>query len=262
VGVAPSSASGDTALDQSFGASSSATLIDGVSVVDPTPISGSSSSPATATPATTFSSVSPQSVGESWGQDLTATATLDGAASPSSSAFAAVSSSPSSVNPASNDAGATPTHGDDWATDGTPASSLSETNTDSRAFHLLLSFTFSTLCPPTLTLILFAAASSPSTTAFDTNTQSSATATNSFPTATYLADPSVSTVFPAAYANSTIYQATAPESYQTFAGNATYFLSSKHYGPCGTASSADDYVVAISDALVRPFLLFFCPYNH
>ncbi|GAA6036478.1 hypothetical protein JCM8097_003527 [Rhodosporidiobolus ruineniae] len=49
------------------------------------------------------------------------------------------------------------------------------------------------------------------------------------------------------YGNSTVYQATAPETYQTYTGNGTWFESSKHFGACGVATNDTDYVIALSN---------------
>ncbi|GAA5961783.1 hypothetical protein JCM3765_004070 [Sporobolomyces pararoseus] len=44
-------------------------------------------------------------------------------------------------------------------------------------------------------------------------------------------------------------QATHPEQFQTFNSPATWFESSGHYGACGIATTNNDFIVAISDAL-------------
>ncbi|GAA5921181.1 hypothetical protein JCM1841_001188 [Sporobolomyces salmonicolor] len=51
------------------------------------------------------------------------------------------------------------------------------------------------------------------------------------------------------YSNATISQATAPESFQTYQGNGTWFESSGHFGACGVAANNTDFVVALSGYL-------------
>ncbi|GAA5954432.1 hypothetical protein JCM21900_006808 [Sporobolomyces salmonicolor] len=55
------------------------------------------------------------------------------------------------------------------------------------------------------------------------------------------------------YSNATISQAAAPESFQAYQGNGTWFESRGHFGACGVAASNTDFVVALSDYLVSRF---------